>query len=54
MLPSYFGYIFVNLRQKVRLRPELNPKFLSTLAPNPKSPAQLTTLRMEAACASPT
>ena len=34
MLPSYFDYIFVHLRQKVRLRPELSPKFLSTLGPN--------------------
>ena len=35
MLPSYFDYIFVHLRQKARLRPELNPKFVSTLGPNP-------------------
>ena len=35
MLPSYFDYIFVHQRQKVRLRPELSPKFLSTLGPNP-------------------
>ena len=35
MLPSYFDYIFVHLKQKVRLRPELSPKFLSILAPNP-------------------
>ena len=35
MLPSYFDYIFVHLRQKARLRPELNPKFMSTLGPNP-------------------
>ena len=34
MLPSYFDYIFVYLRQKVRLMPELSPKFLSTLEPN--------------------
>ena len=27
MLPSYFD-IFVHLRQKARLRPELSPKFL--------------------------
>ena len=32
---SYFDYIFVHLRQKVRLRPELSPKFLSILGPNP-------------------
>ena len=35
MLPSYFDCIFVHLKQKVRLRPELSPKFLSTLGPNP-------------------
>ena len=35
MLLSYFDYIFVHLRQKVRLRPDLSPKFLSTLGPNP-------------------
>ena len=35
MLPSYFDYIFVQLRQKVHLRPGLNPKFLSTLGPSP-------------------
>ena len=34
MLPSYFDYIFVHLRQKVRLRPELSPKFLQSLGPN--------------------
>ena len=28
VLLSYFDYIFVHLRQKARLRPELNPKFL--------------------------
>ena len=49
MLPSYFEYIFVYVRQKARLRPELSPKLLSTLGqtqpkPNPKSPARLTTL----------
>ena len=49
MLPNYFDDIFVHLRQKLRLRPELSPKFLSTLGPNPartdpKSPARLTTL----------
>ena len=27
MLPSYFDYIFVYLRQKARLRPELSLKF---------------------------
>ena len=35
MLPSYFDYIFVLLKQKVRLRPEFGPKFLSSLGPNP-------------------
>ena len=35
MLPSYFDHIFVHLRQKVCLRPESSPKFLSTLGPNP-------------------
>ena len=35
MLPSYFDYIVVHLRQKARLRPELSSKFLSTLGPNP-------------------
>ena len=53
MLPSYFDYIFVHLKQKVRLRLELSPTFLSTLSPNSartrsktnsKSPVRLTTL----------
>ena len=35
MLPSCFDYIFVHLRQKARLRPELSSTFLSTLGPNP-------------------
>ena len=39
MLPSYFDHIFVHLRQKVRLRPKLSPKFLSTLGPN-RNPTQ--------------
>ena len=52
-IAKLFGYIFVHLRQKARLRPELSPKFLPTLGPNPartrpepdpKSPARLTTL----------
>ena len=34
IMPSNFDYLFVHLRQKVRLRPELSPKFLSTLGPN--------------------
>ena len=40
LLPSYFDYIFVHLKQKVRLRPELSPKFLSTLGPNPTRKAR--------------
>ena len=40
MLPSYFDYIFVHLKQKARLRPELSPKFLSTLSPNPTRKAR--------------
>ena len=45
MLPSYFDYIFVHLKQKARLRPDLSPKFLSTSGPNPaRNPARLTTL----------
>ena len=40
MLPSYFDYYFVHLRQKVRLRPELSPKILSTLGPNPTRKAR--------------
>ena len=35
MLSIYFNYIFVHLKQKARLRPELSPKFLSTLDPKP-------------------
>ena len=35
MLPGYCDYTFVHLSQKVRLKPELSPKFLSTLGPNP-------------------
>ena len=40
MLLSYFDYILVHLRQKVRLRPDLSPKFLSTLCPNPTRKAR--------------
>ena len=42
MLPTYFDYIFVfvQLRRKARLRPELSPKFLSTLGPNPTRKAR--------------
>ena len=35
MLPSYFGYIFVHLKQKARLRPELSPKFFVSFRPEP-------------------
>ena len=37
MLPSYIDYIFVHLKQKGRFRPELSPKFLSTLGQNPRT-----------------
>ena len=40
MLPSYFDYIFVHVRQKVRLTPKLSPKLLSTLGPNPTQKAR--------------
>ena len=40
ILPSYFYYFFVHVRQKVRLRPELSPTFLSTLSPNPTRKAR--------------
>ena len=33
MLPSYFDFIFVHLRQKACHRLELSPKFFSTLGP---------------------
>ena len=39
MLPSYFDYNFVHLRQKARLRLELSPRFLSTLSPKPTQKA---------------
>ena len=41
MLPIYFHFIFVHLRQKARLRLEQRPKFLSTLGPNPTRKARL-------------
>ena len=34
LLPSYFDYIFMRVRQKARHRPELSSKFLLTLGPN--------------------
>ena len=40
MLPTYFDYIFVYLRQKVPLKSELSPKLLSTLCPNPTRKAR--------------
>ena len=40
MLPSYFDYIFVHARQKVRLRPELSSTFLSTKGLNPTQKAR--------------
>ena len=48
-MSSYLDYIFVHLRQKARLKPELSPKFCQLSAqtrpkPDPKSPARLTTL----------
>ena len=35
MLPSYFDYIFLHLRQTVRFRPELSPKFFVNFRPEP-------------------
>ena len=43
MLLNYFDYILVHLRQKVRFRPDLSPKFLSTLGPNPNRKARTRT-----------
>ena len=40
MLPNYFDYVFVHLRQKACVRPELSLKFLSTLGPNPARKAR--------------
>ena len=40
MLPSYFDFIFVHLKQIARLRPDLSPKFLSTSGPNPTQKAR--------------
>ena len=44
MLPSYFDYIFVHLRQKVLFRPEIFVNFRPES--EPKSPARLTTLEV--------
>ena len=41
ILQGCFNYIFVHLRQKVRFRPEISPKILSTLGPNPTRKARL-------------
>ena len=35
MLPRYFDYIFVYLKQKAHLRPEFSPNFFSASGPNP-------------------
>ena len=35
MLPSYFDYFFVHLRQKVRLKPELSPEIFVNFRPDP-------------------
>ena len=35
MLPSYFDYIFVHLRQKVRLKPEISPEVFVNFRPEP-------------------
>ena len=40
MLPSHFDYILLHLRQKVSLRPDLSPKYLSILGPNPTRKAR--------------
>ena len=37
MLPKYFDYIFVHLRQKAHLRPELSPKFCQLKARTQKA-----------------
>ena len=48
MLPSYFGYIFVHLKQKstsqARIKPEIFVKFRPEPEADPKSLARLTTL----------
>ena len=49
MLPIYFDYLFVHLRQKARIRPKLIPEFCEAkqkqtfwvfLGPNPTRKAQ--------------
>ena len=50
MLPNYFDYTFVQLKQKVRLWPELSTKFLSTLGPNP-NPNRKAQLDLQLWCA---
>ena len=37
MFPNYFVYIFVHLRQKACVRPNLSPKYSSSLGPNRKA-----------------
>ena len=44
MLPRYFDYTFVHLRQEVCLRPEIFVHFEPEPEPDPKSSARLTTL----------
>ena len=52
MLPSYFDYSFVHLRQKVRFKPEIFVNFRPEFRPepDPKNPARLTTLSDSAFC----
>ena len=54
-LRRYFDYIFVHIKKKVRLRPELSPKFFFNFKPepDPKSPARLTTLGKNPALSMP-
>ena len=42
MLPSYFYYVFIYLKQKAHFKPHLSPKFLSTSGPNPTQIARPT------------
>ena len=46
MLPSYFDYIFVHIRQKARLRPELSPKLVSTLGPTYNSDGNMIIIQL--------
>ena len=40
MLPSYFDYIFVRVKQKVLLRPKISVHFKPELGPNPTRKAR--------------